>query len=198
VRTAGAAGLAPKPLTGVWFRAIQPQFWTTAFKTLHSRGIASRFNPGNNRFDTFYLAENHLVALLEVGAMVGTSSPGGLVAVPHRPWAVINVTVRLGSVVDLTRPSQRKAVRTTVQELTGDWRSYAILHQLSGAKGIAPHAPTQRLGEALFLRSDVEAVVSYSAKQAYSRVLCVFPQRLKPGSRLSFFDPSTGRTLSMP
>ena len=33
MRTAGAAGLAPKPLTGVWFRAIQPQFWTTAFKS---------------------------------------------------------------------------------------------------------------------------------------------------------------------
>jgi hypothetical protein len=198
VRTAGVAGLALTPLSGVWFRAIQPQFWTTSFKTLHTRGIASRFNPGNNRFDTFYLAENHLVALLEVGALVGTASPGGLVAVPHRPWAVINVTVRLGSVVDLTRLSQRKAVRTSVQELTGDWRNYAIRHQLSGVKGAAPHPPTQRLGETVFLRSDVEGVVSYSAKQAYSRVLCVFPQRLKPGSRLSFFDPTTGRTLSMP
>jgi hypothetical protein len=198
VKAAGAAGLATRPLTGVWFRAIQPQFWPAALHTRHTRNIPSRFNSGHNQFEVFYLAENHLVALLEVGALLGAAMPGGLVPSPHRAWSVLNVSVRLKAIVDLTRSNQRAHVRTSVQELTGDWRGYSIRHQLHGGKRAAPLAPTQRLAQAIYNRKGVEAVLTYSARQSYSRALVVFPQRLLSGSRITFRDPVSNRMLSLP
>src|SRR5262245_10743778 len=55
--------LAPRPLTGIWYRAIQPQFWTTALATHQPRVIPRRFNTGNTaipQFELLYLSENHL------------------------------------------------------------------------------------------------------------------------------------------
>jgi hypothetical protein len=38
------AALQRGPLTGIWYRAIQPRFWTTALATHQTRVIPSRFN----------------------------------------------------------------------------------------------------------------------------------------------------------
>ena len=86
----------------------------------------------------FYLAENHLVALLEVGALVGGVTPGALLPSPLVPWSIMNVRVRLQNVVDMTHASERKAVAMSAQELTGDWASYAIRHRLAARSG-PPH-----------------------------------------------------------
>ena len=54
------AALWRRPLTGTWYRAIQPRFWTTALAT---RVIPSRFNAGataSPQFEILYLSENHL------------------------------------------------------------------------------------------------------------------------------------------
>ena len=94
MKVAGVANLAGRPLGGVWYRAIQPQFWATALQTSHTRTSATRFNPGTGVFAVFYLAENHLVALMEVGALVGRAAPGALFPSPHRAWSVANVRER--------------------------------------------------------------------------------------------------------
>lgn len=147
----------------------------------------------------FYLAENHLVALLEVGALVGTALPGGLFPSPHRAWSVLNVGVRLTSVVDLTRRAPLETLGTSIQELAGDWRSCAVRHRVSGRAGAATLAPTQKLGEALYRYGGIEAVKTYSARQPFSSALVVFPQRLVgTTSRITFRDPVSGRTLSLP
>jgi len=198
VNVAGVRNITPVPLTGTWYRAIQPQFWSTLLQTSHTRASPSRFNAGVNQFEAFYLAENHLVALQEVGALVGTPSPGGLFPLPHRAWSVINVAVHLTAVADLTRHSQRSLVGTNAQELTGDWRSYAVRHQVAGRPGSPPLAPTQRLGAELFGDTRFEALKTYSAKQPFSAVLVVFPQRLASSSRVIFRDPVSKRPLSLP
>lgn len=198
MKLASLPRLTPRPLSGVWYRAIKPQFWGTLLHTAHTRTSSSRFNPGTGLFELFYLAENHLVAMMEVGALVGQATPGGLFASPHHAWSVINVSVRLRSVLDLTRASQRAKLRVTAQELTGDWRAYPIRHQLAGRTTPAPIPPTQRLGSAVHQQPGVEAILTYSAKQPYSSILVVFPQKLSTSSRVVFRDPVSGRTLSLP
>ena len=62
--------------------ALQPQFWTTALTTYQTRVIPSRFNTGATatpQFELLYLSENHLAALFEVQALLGSpTQPGGL------------------------------------------------------------------------------------------------------------------------
>ncbi|HEY7490252.1 MAG TPA: hypothetical protein VIH59_03990 [Candidatus Tectomicrobia bacterium] len=86
------------PLTGTWYRAIQPQFWTTALATHQTRVIPSRFNVGataSPQFEILYLSENHLVALFEVQALLGSpTQPGGVISHPRQAWTVLNVDVQ--------------------------------------------------------------------------------------------------------
>lgn len=77
--------LRTTPQTGTWFRAIQPQHQPTALQTSHSSRIPSRFNEGNNAFEILYLAEDHLVALFEVQALLGSPfAPGTYVPNPYQ------------------------------------------------------------------------------------------------------------------
>ena len=93
---AAGGALPRRPETGVWFRAIQPQFWTTSLATAQTAVIPSRFNAGANAtppFAILSLAENPLVALFEVQALFGSpTQPGGVIplaaaltGVPLRP-----------------------------------------------------------------------------------------------------------------
>lgn len=121
--------LAKRPLTGMWFRAIRPQFFQTALVYAHTATIPGRFNPGSTArpaFPVLYLAQDQLVALFEVSALLGSPLPGqAFLPNPQQPWTVINVNVQLGRVVDLSQTSQRRLIETAVQELTGDWRGYS-------------------------------------------------------------------------
>lgn len=198
MNAARVGSLSRRQLTGTWFRAIQPQFWSTLFQTSHTASVPSRFNLGSGQFEVFYLAENHLVALMEVGALVGSANLGSLLPSPHRSWSILNVNVRLSRVVDLTRAGERRKLGTTVQELTGDWRGYAIRHQIKQRPGVALAAPTQRLGEALYQLGNVEGFLTFSAKQSFSRVLVVFPQRVIAPNRITFRDPVGGQTHTIP
>lgn len=118
--------LPRRPVTGSWFRAIRPQFFQTALAFAHTATIPGRFNGGTIQhpgFPVLYLAEDQIVALFEVSALLGSPLPGQAFAPnPNQPWTVVPVNVRLSRVVDLTRVSQRRLIETTVQELTGDWR----------------------------------------------------------------------------
>jgi RES domain-containing protein len=195
------SSLPTSPETAIWYRAIQPHFLTTALSTSHTKTIPSRFNIGASaapQFEILYLAENHMVALFEVQALLGSPlSSGGVVPHPRRAWTILNVTVNLQSIVDLTASASQTILDTTAQELTGDWRGYQLRGVHSSVTGPSGSAPTQDLGSALFNTAGVEGFRSLSAKLSDQMVLIVFPQKLKPGSSIQFLDPTTGQTRSI-
>jgi hypothetical protein len=169
----------------------------------HTATIPGRFNPGSishPAFPVVYLGEDQIVTLFEVAALLGSPLPGQpFVPNPANPWTIVNVAVQLSRVVDLCQGSQRRVVRTSVQELTGDWRGYALRNP---APVLTPpywtKIPTQKLGAALFRVPGVEGFVTYSAKIPTRKHLVVFPTKLRPGSSITFTDPASGRVHSIP
>lgn len=193
---AGCGSLTTRPFTGVWYRAIQPQFWQRSLQTAHTRTVPSRFSPAsaaNPSFEILYLAENHLVALYEVQALLGSPLPPGLVVPnPHQAWVVINVQVQLQQLADLTRVSEQALIATSAQELTGDWRGNQFRGPNASVTAPTGPAPTQQLGAALFARPDLEGFFTVSARVPTHRSLIVLPGKLKPGSYLEFSHPTLG------
>jgi RES domain-containing protein len=201
VNLAACAGLPPAPLTGTWFRAIQPQHWSTSLQTAQTRTTRGRFNSGtaaNPGFEVLYLAENPMVALFEAQALFGSLLPGGLVAHPRQAWITINVDVVLQAVADLTDVAAQNALQTSAQELTGDWDGYEQRTPLTSVTGPTGQAPTQALGAALFAVPALEGFQVVSAKLPYHRNLVVFPQKLRTGSQVRFIHPATGQRHTIP
>ena len=185
------------PETRVWYRAIQPQHWLTALSAVQSKVIPSRFNEGptaSPQFEILYLSENHTVALFEVEALFGSPwQLGGTIPNPRQSWIIINVTVRLQDVADLTQVSQQNLLSTTAQELTGDWRGYQQRNSTMSISQPVGTAPTQELGAALFAVAGLEGFRTVSAKVPYCSNLVVFPQKLHRGSSVIFEHPATGQ-----
>ncbi len=203
MRLANCPALNTQPLTGTWYRAVKiPHLMKTPLDAAHTVTIPGRFNPGtvhHPAFPVLYLAEDHLVALFEVYALLGSPMPGlPYVANPNNPWAIINVHVQLSSVANLCRVNQRKLIETTVQELTGDWRGYLLRNP---KPSIAPphwtNIPTQRLGSSLNALPGLEGFVTYSAKVPTMRTLVIFPDKLAPGSLVRYTDPTTGNVYEI-
>ena len=175
-------GLSRSTESGLWYRAILPAYLPTALQASQSMRFPSRFNAGADAeppFPTLYLAENQVVAMYEVQALFG--SPLTPVPNPHAGgagWVLLQVEVRLRSVVDLIRSDELTKLETSVQELTGDWRNYA-----RSSSRIRP--PTHLLGQALHAQGDIEAFRTASARLPGQRVLVVFPDRLASGSRIA-------------
>ena len=192
-----AVGLLPtNPLTGTWFRAIQPQHWVSSLKTSHTRVISSRFNPSaaaSPQFSLLYLAENPIVALFEAQAVFGsTTSPPGIIPHPLRAFVTINVRVQLDEVADLSDPSHQLLLGTTAQELTGDWNGYHARSASTPVSAPIAPAPTQELGMALSSRTTLEGFMTVSAKVPIYRNLVVFPQNLGARSFLEFENTASG------
>jgi hypothetical protein len=132
VNLKACSSLLISPENRVWFRAIHPHYWRKALAAVHTAGIPSRYSPGpgiKRSFAVLYLAEDHQVALFEVGALLGSPLPGGsYVPNPRQSWLILNVQVTLQAVADLTNVAEHIKLDTTAQELTGDWRCYALRH----------------------------------------------------------------------
>lgn len=197
--TIGGAPLGPE--SRVWYRAVQTHFLGTALSTLHTRTVSSRFSaasPDSPGYEILYLAENHAVALHETQALLGSpSTPGGMVPHPHSTWTVLNVSVRLQAVADLTDTETQDLLETTAQEITGDWLGYLLRGPSVTIKGPTGLAPTQELGEALYRVPQLEGFRTVSARVPYHEILVVFPEKLLPGSRVSWLNPMTGRTEAL-
>lgn len=185
-------------MTRRWYRAIRTAFLGTPLAVAHTLTIPGRFNyaaAGRPGFPLLYLTEDPVTALFEVGAMLG--SPAGVSApspTGGTHWAVIQVDVTLSAVADLTSASQRRLIRSTVQELTGDWLGYRLRWASRPRPTPAwPEAPTQRLGEALHRVRGLEGFVTFSARNPTQRNLVVFPDKLRKGSRVVFTEPSGRR-----
>lgn len=156
---------------------------------------ATLISPG---FQILYLAENHLVALFEVGALLGSpATPGASLPSPHSSWTLLNVAVHLSKVLDFTDPARQQYLATTAQELTGDWRGYQLRGQCGTVSLPVGIAPTQALGQTLFNEPGLEGLFTLSAKVPYHRVLVVFPQKLAPKSKVSWHNPVTNKTESI-
>jgi hypothetical protein len=138
-----------------------------------------------------YLAEDHQVALFEVGALHGHPLPEGngmLLPNPQQAWLLLNVRVVLQKVADLTRVSEQTLLSTTAQELTGDWRGYQKRQPHDSVNQPVGTAPTQALGQALFAVRGLEGFRTISARRPSRRILVVFPEKLLPGSEIEFAD----------
>jgi len=194
--------LTTGPESSVWFRAIQPQFWQTALQTAQTMVIPSRFNEGANAnppFEVLYLSENHIVALFEVQALLGSPmSPGGVIPHPRQAWIVLNVQVHLSGVADLTDIAAQQLLGTTAQELTGDWRGYHQRNSQTSVRQPVGTAPKQALGAALYGVPGLEGFRTISARLPYYMVLVLFPAKLQPGSFVQFSNPATGQRHSIP
>ena len=155
----------------------------------------SRYCEGKGHFEVLYLAYDHLTALFEVQAMLGT--PYGTHAPsPHSPWTILNTNVTLQHVADITRVSQQHVLDTTAQELTGDWRGYQLRNKGTPVRQPAGSpAPTQELGEALFVTPHLEGFRTLSARVPTKMILVVFPEKLVPGSHIVFEYQDNGQTV---
>src|SRR5262249_50400841 len=127
MRIAACAKLPLRPETGVWYRAIEGRFWQTALQTSQTKVYPTRYNAGaatERPFEVLSLAEDHEVALYKARAMQGPPFPAAgspVLADPRRSWNILNVQVCLQQVADVTLPKAQAALRTSAQELTGDW-----------------------------------------------------------------------------
>ncbi len=191
---AACATLSLRPLTGVWYRVMQPQFWPTALATAHTKVIPSRFSEGGRaspQFELLYLAENPMVALFEVQALFGAlTTPGEVMAQP-KPWTILNVDMQLHYVADLTQviASSLNPLDTTAQEITGDWRGYAQRNPNTSVSQPPGSAPTHDLGAVLSVTPTLEGFITVSARLPYHQNLVVFPEKLQSGSSVQFNYP---------
>jgi RES domain-containing protein len=199
------SGLPFKPVTGTWYRAIPPQHLETALQYRHTRTKPSRYNPGRlarEAFDTIYLSESPILAMLEVGAILGSSSNvNELLPNPAADYTILNIQVQLRNVLDLTDvEGTHEPLASNAQELTGDWVAYGrrtASHSVPGPCGVAP---TQELGEAMHAAEKFAGFLTISAKFPYQRVLGVFPDRIAPDDfiRYVYSDATGQKTFNVP
>ena len=200
--TAAVQRLVLGPENRTWFRALQTHFLSYALATGHTTTVSSRYSgatPASPGSEILYLAENPMVALLEVQALLGSpTTPGGVVPHPHSTWTILNVAVRLSGVADVTDVAHQAVLDVTAQELTGDWLGYRLRGPLTTVKEPTGLAPTQDLGTALHGVPGLEGFRTLSARAPYHEILVVFPRKLQAGSRISWFNPLTGKTETIP
>lgn len=197
----GCVDLQLEPTTGTWYRGFHPKYWTGQLGTRYTRNVASRFSAGELMngvgFEILYLSQDQELVLFEMGAMLG--SPLGNPVAAHPGIAVIQipVSVILHKVADLSSLIAQNLLKTTVQELTGDWEGYKQRSHKTPVSDPTGMAPTQELGHALYLLDGCEGFLYTSAKLPTRRNLAVFPEKLLPGSWVRFVDPFSGETHQM-
>lgn len=135
----------------------------------------TRFKALGTTFPLLYFASDENTALLEVRAITGRPDPAKSSAIG---WKTIRVDVRLNHVVDLRGSAEREKVETTVQELTGDWESYANRTSTSPEISSNPPAPTQRFGAALHSSTKCQGFLTPSTKNPLVANLVVFADRV--------------------
>jgi RES domain-containing protein len=167
------------PLSGPFHRvtdlryrldALRAQGRLGALDAIGSRLLGGRFN-GKGRFEVLYLGCDALTAQMEADAILGRRGS---------PNVHVGVEGRLTSVLDLTNEEIKRALGTSVDELTAEWR-------LTQARG--REAPTQVLGRLARASGRIEALYYVSAAHPPDgRCLAVFPDRVAAPSELTVAD----------
>jgi RES domain-containing protein len=174
---------------GPWLRAIDAQLLTrpppgfpdgSAPQPLWSGGArlrGGRITPKGS-FDTLYLASD----LVTVGMELDRVFAGGRAKAagpPPNPFTIVHVTVDIRGVVDLADGATRRALRTTVAEITMPWRldRDPITHQLARAAVVSGR---------------ILAILAPSAANRRGRILAVFTELLErfPPSQVEAHDAS--------
>ena len=196
MRPRRASGLVGAAHTGAWFRAVRLHHAPTALNTAHTAIVATRFHAATIRpgFEVLYLAEDHLVALFEVRAFLGSLTSSYLPN-PNTAFAIFPVQVNLPAVADLRDAGELRKLQTSVQELTGDWADYSRRNPAMNMPRGRPtryltEVPTQQLGHELFHSTRLEGFITYSARVPTHGNLVVFPTKLRPGSSIVYRDPA--------
>jgi len=203
VNLANCSRLGRQPLTGTWYRALEPRHLYSALQTSQTRQLPSRFHEGASaqpQFELLYLAVNQMVALFEVRSLFGTMyTPGAVVPNPVAPTRIpIAVHVTLQAIVDLTDSANVDLLETSTQELTGDWEHYQTQFAPALPRLRRMAAPTQQVGAALAQVPDIEGFVTVSAPTRPYTNLVIYPGNLQPGSQIRTVDPLTGQVLTIP
>ena len=161
-----------------WHHAVPQAYAHRPLAWSHTRSAISRFKPIGTTFPLLYFAPDPVTALFEVQALLGHPRIGPvLLNASH--WHVAQVSIQLGAIADLaSSASERAAIDTTVQELTGDWADYGVRTTVSGPVQSNPPAPTQALGESLYMRGNCQGFLAPSAKNSVFANLVVFPDRV--------------------
>lgn len=160
-----------------WYRAVSITHARTPLAWGHSWTSKSRFKQAKASFPLLYLAPDRFTALLEVRALLGHPRTGAAVRGTGR-WHVARVKVRLDHVADLRTGTELARIRTTVQELTGDWMDYAVRTPSSFDVSSTPPAPTQQLGEDLYRMTCCQGFLTPSSRNSILPIWVVFPDRL--------------------
>lgn len=195
MRLSGCRRLVPRPIHGVWWRAVQVQHQATPLKYGQTATYEGRYTSGTLArpgIAALYLAEDLFVAALEVEAVLGQPLSGQpLHGNPSAvAWSLLPVNVLLEAVVDLTDPRELNKLGATSQDLTGDWRAFAM-----SRRHIAPKAPyftnvpTQQLAITLH-RLNVEGFITFSSRQATRKNLILFPGNFRRKSAVTCTDPA--------
>lgn len=155
-------------------RFVRPNGPTTLYAAIHPA--------------TAYLEGNQL--FYETGANVGRNiarqeliRSGGL---RPAPVVIIGIHLQVSSLLDLQKVNVRLQLGIqTVDEILGPW------------KGV-PHAPTQVLGDAVYRDRHFEGIVYPSVRNSGRPCLVLFPDRLRPTSRIDFSDKDSGLAARLP
>lgn len=138
-------------------------------------------------FGSIYLASDPATALSEVGAVFeNPGSPSMTLRTP--PWTVFAVQGAVEKVLDVTDDLVLFQLRTSLAELTGDWRFSQALY----LRGTGPMPPTQLLGECAFRSGRITGIQYRSAKRTGEGIsLVVFADRILAGGvgYLEVYDP---------
>ncbi len=154
-----------------------------------SKHARNRFNDASGKLALRYFGPDIPTALLEATALHGSYATGFVHGPPPaRSWTVFGYRILKNlTVVDFTALSERRARKTTVQELTGDWLGYHHrgLHRPAGhlpaVKAGAATAPTQVLGQSLHAMPNIHGFLAPSAKVPTIANLVLFFDRLPAG-----------------
>ena len=163
--------------SSTWYRAVPGRYAPLAFH--HTSKAITRFGSALSRYFTLYFAADPQTALLEVEAVVAAHSPPQAHQIRPNAYTIWPISVVLNNVIDFGDPGCRRAVETSAQELTGDWRAQ---RPLAGSPPVvrsrASDAPTQQLGAALENDLGVEGFLTPSAKVPTVSNLVIFPHRV--------------------
>ena len=177
------AGLAVQAYTRNVFRCVeldallsfippQPLFDLGAGKT------GQRFTPvGGPR--ALYVAEHPATAYFETGQMF--ASVAAIAQQQAPPTVILNLTVHIENVLDLTVHETQVGLGTTIAELTANW-------QWQLAIGAVP--PTHVLSEVAFASGRFQAIRYPSALQTQQSNLIIWTERLANPSFVQVIDPS--------
>jgi RES domain-containing protein len=145
-----------------------------------SSRFGARFTPKGGP-PAVYLASDPQTALQEVGAVFAIPK-GPPIALPAPPYTLCQVHVVLTEVLDTRDAATQKALRTSTQELTGDWR-YTMGQRRS--------PPTHILGRAAHSSGCIAAIMAHSSKNVGGGlILAVFPDRLSNPNLIEVIDPT--------